>query len=160
WFEEVAASSGVHFRYESGHRDSIFYFPEIVGGGVGLLDYDGDGLLDVYCVQGGSLHSNAADKPGNKLYRNLGNWRFEDVTDRTGVGDASYGMGCACADYDADGNIDIFVTNVGSNLLYRNNGNGTFTDVTEKAGLKNNGWGTSCAFVDYDRDGFLDLVVV
>ena len=159
WFEETAEKAGLRFRYESGQRPGQFYFPEIMGGGVGLLDYDNDGRLDVYCVQGGSLYPNSGTKGGNKLFRNLGGWRFEDVTLRAGAGGTGYGMGCACADYDRDGNIDIFVTNAGSYLLYRNNGDGTFTDVTRAAGVQGAAWGTSCSFLDYDKDGYLDLIV-
>ena len=86
WFEEIAAKAGFQFHYQSGHRPGQFYIPEIMGGGVGLLDYDNDGWLDVYCVQGGSLYPDAKLKPGNKLFRNLGGWRFEDITDKAGVG--------------------------------------------------------------------------
>jgi enediyne biosynthesis protein E4 len=123
------------------------------------LDFDGDGLLDIYLVQGGSVHPGSTNVLGNKLYRNLGNGQFEDVSESAGVGDTGYGMGCACADYDGDGNIDIYVTNVGPNVLYRNNGDGTFTDVTEPAGVGDPSWGTSAAFFDYDLDGHLDLVI-
>jgi enediyne biosynthesis protein E4 len=131
-----------------------------MGGGVGLLDYDGDGWLDVFCVQGGSLYPDSGPKPGNKLFRNLGGWRFEDVTDRAGVGGhGEYGMGCACGDYDGDGLADIYVTGVGRNTLYRNNADGTFTDVTDLAGVGGGAWGTSAAFFDYDKDGNVDLVV-
>jgi len=158
WFREVSASANLSFHHTSGH-DKRFLIPEMETGGVGLLDFDGDGLLDIYCVQAGSLYPNATNKPGNKLFRNLGNWKFEDVTQTAGVGDTGYGMGCCCADYDNDGRIDIYVTNLGRNVLYHNNGNGTFTDVTESAGVGHRGWGTSCAFVDYDGDGNLDLVV-
>jgi hypothetical protein len=159
WFDEIAKQAGLTFRYESGQRPGQFLFPEIVGGGAGLLDYDNDGWLDIYCVQGGSLHPDSLLKPGNKLFRNLGAWRFEDVTERARVPGTGYGMGCACADFDHDGDTDIFVTNVGSNLLYRNNGDGTFTDVTREAGVQGGAWGTSCAFVDYDKDGYLDLII-
>jgi hypothetical protein len=125
-----------------------------------LLDYDGDGLLDIFCVNGGSLHSDVTHKPGHKLYRNLGHWKFEDVTARAGVGgQGEYGMGCACADYDGDGRTDLFVTHLRGGLLYRNNPDGTFTDVTRPAGLDGTSWGTSAAFFDYDLDGHLDLVV-
>ncbi|PYK60464.1 MAG: RNA-binding protein, partial [Verrucomicrobia bacterium] len=132
--------------------------PEMETGGVGLLDYDADGLLDIYCVNGGALDPAATNRSGNRLYRNLGNWRFEDVTERAGVGGhGEYGMGCACGDYDGDGWIDIYVTSLGRNTLYRNNGDGTFTDVTEQAGVEGNSWSTSAAFFDYDGDGSLDL---
>ncbi|HYV27917.1 MAG TPA: CRTAC1 family protein [Candidatus Eisenbacteria bacterium] len=129
-------------------------------GGVGLLDYDGDGLLDIFCVNGGSLDPSVTNRSGNKLFRNLGNWKFEDVTQRAGVGGhGEYGMGCACGDYNGDGRMDIYVTILGTNILYRNNGDGTFTDVTRATGVGNVSWGTSAAFVDYDSDGHLDLVI-
>jgi enediyne biosynthesis protein E4 len=159
WFEEAAAQAGIEFQWISGH-DGTFYFPEIMGGGVCLLDFDGDGFLDVYLVQGGYLGDPERAQPGNRLFRNLGDGRFEDVTEDAGVGDTGYGMGCACADFDGDGLVDIYVTNVGENVLYRNNGDGTFSNVTEQAGVGDPGWGTSAAFFDFDHDGHLDLVVV
>ncbi|MHB8522931.1 MAG: CRTAC1 family protein [Limisphaerales bacterium] len=160
WFEEVAAKARVDFHHTSGHTHR-FYMPEMETGGVGLLDYDGDGLLDILCVQGGSLDPAITNQPGCKLYHNLGNWRFEDVTERAGVGGhGEYGMGCACADFDGDGRIDIYETTLGHNILYHNNGDGTFTDVTAKAGVANGSWSTSAAFFDRDGDGRLDLVVV
>jgi hypothetical protein len=159
WFEEIAVQAKLDFRHSSGHS-TRFYMPEMATGGVGLLDFDGDGLLDVFCVNGGSLDPAATNHPGNKLYRNLGNWKFEDVTERAGVGGhGEYGMGCACADYDGDGDTDIYVTNVGANILYRNNGDGTFTDVTKQAGVGDEAWSTSSASFDFDGDGHLDLIV-
>jgi hypothetical protein len=158
WFEEVRAAAGVDFAHTTGH-DGRFWFPEISAGGVGLLDYDGDGYLDLYFVQAGSLDPATDDRPGNKLYRNQGNWTFEDVTSSAGVGDTGYASGCTCGDYDGDGDTDLYVTNLGPNVLYRNNGDGTFTDVTSEAGVGDPSWGTSCAFVDYDRDGDADLLV-
>jgi len=159
WFEEVVAQAHVDFKHSSG-AFGRFWIPEMMGGGVGLLDFDGDGLLDIFCVNSGSLNPLATHRPGHKLYRNLGQWKFEDVTNRAGVGGhGEYGMGCACADYDGDGDLDIYVTNLGQDLLYRNNGDGTFSDVTREAGLKDESWGTSAAFFDYDGDGHLDLVV-
>jgi hypothetical protein len=159
WFEEIAARSGVIFRHSSGHHDR-FYMPEMETSGVGLLDYDGDGLLDIFCVNGGSLDPAATSRPGPRLYHNLGQWRFEDVTDRAGVGGhGEYGMGCACADFDADGRVDIYVTHLNGGILYRNNGDGTFSNVTARAGIDTRSWGVSAAFFDYDGDGHLDLFV-
>jgi hypothetical protein len=159
WFEEVAASSGITFRHSSGHA-SRFLMPEMETGGVGLFDYDSDGLLDVFCVNGGSLDPAATNRPGCKLYHNLGNWKFEDVTARAGVGgQGEYGMGCACGDYDGDGRTDIYVTHLNGGILYRNNGDGTFLDVTRDAAVDGSSWGTSAAFFDYDDDGHLDLMV-
>jgi hypothetical protein len=158
WFQDMSATARLDFRHTSGH-DARFWFPEIMTGGVGLLDYDRDGYLDLYFVQGGTLDPSAHDRPGNRLYRNHGDWTFKDVTSTAGVGDTGYGMGCACGDYDGDGDIDLYVTNVGPNVLYRNNGDGTFTDVTTAAGVGDASWGVSCAFVDYDGDRHLDLLM-
>jgi enediyne biosynthesis protein E4 len=159
WFEETAARSGLDFHHVSGHMGP-FYMPEINVGGAGLLDFDRDGYLDVYCVQGGYLNPVVTtNHPVSKLYRNLGGLQFADVTETAGVGNAGYGNGCACADFDGDGYPDIYVTNTGTNALYRNNGNGTFADVTAKAGVGHVGWGTSAVFCDYDGDGHLDLYV-
>jgi enediyne biosynthesis protein E4 len=160
WFEEVSAEAGVHFRMETGHRPGQYLMPEIKGGGLGLLDYDRDGLLDIFCVQAGSLYPDATNHPTHKLFHNLGDWRFDDVTESAGVGGhGTYGMGCACGDYDGDGYTDLYVTALGGNTLYRNNGNGTFTDVTAEAGVANGAWSMSAAFFDYDGDGRLDLVM-
>ncbi|MHC4974922.1 MAG: CRTAC1 family protein [Planctomycetota bacterium] len=157
WFDEVAAEAGLDFVHTPGPIRHLF--PEIVAGGAGWLDHDGDGDLDLYLVQGGDFQAPSASAV-NRLYRNDGAGRFEDVTATAGVGDPGYGMGCTAADYDGDGDVDLYVTNVGPNVLYRNDGDGTFTDVTEAAGVGHPGWGTSCAFVDYDGDGDLDLFVV
>ena len=159
WFVDAIESSGIDFVHTTGPER--MWFPEIMTGGVGLLDFDGDGALDVYFVQGGDLQPDpGAAVPGNRLYRNLGGMRFTDVTERSGVGDRGYGMGCACGDYDGDGDTDLYVTNLGADVLYRNDGDGTFTDVTSEAGIANEAWGASAAFVDYDADGDLDLFVV
>ena len=161
WFAEVSAQADVSFAMQTGHRPGRYLMPEIKGGGVGVLDYDGDGLLDIFCVQAGSLYPDVANRPTHKLFHNLGNWRFEDVTEAAGVaGNGSFGMGCACGDYNGDGRVDLYETALGTNALYRNNRNGTFTDVTREAGVGGGGkWGTSAAFFDYDLDGHLDLVV-
>src|SRR5437763_3383677 len=148
--------------------------PEIMGSGVALFDYDNDGDLDVYLIQG-STFDPAQDphqsnflpppgwKPGNRLFRNLlsetGKLQFVDVTEKAGVGHIGYGMGVAVGDYDNDGFQDVYVTNFGSNVLYHNNGDGTFTDVTREAGVDDERWSTSAAWLDYNRDGLLDLFV-
>ena len=133
-FSEVAWASGVHFVHHSGAAGA-FLLPEIMGGGAGFVDIDGDGYLDIYLVD--------SDGP-NLLYRNTGDAMFVDVTDTAGVGETGYGMGCAVGDYDNDGDDDLYVTNLGANVLYRNNGNGTFTDVTHTAGVGDRSYRWSC----------------
>jgi hypothetical protein len=137
-------------------------------GGAALFDFDGDGRLDLFFVNGAALldpmpagSSPDKDLPiyWNRLYRNQPDGSFKDVTESAGVRGHSYGMGAAAADYDNDGHADLYVTNFGSNILYRNQGNGTFRDVTEKAGVAAGGWSAGAAWVDYDRDGHLDLFV-
>lgn len=137
-------------------------------GGVALLDYNGDGLLDIFLMNGAKLSDPmpagaSPDKSDprfwNRLYRNNGDGTFTDVTLATGVRGYGYGMGAAVADYDNDGHADLYVTNLDGNILYHNNGNGTFTDVTQAAGVAGSGWSTGALFIDYDRDGKLDLFV-
>ena len=172
-FREVAEEVGLKFQHFTGATGE-FYMPEIMGAGVALFDYDNDGDLDVYLIQG-TMFDPALDarharfppslgwKPGNRLFRNLlietGKLQFVDVTDQAGVGHIGYGMGVAVGDYDNDGFQDLYVTNFGRNVLYHNNGDGTFTDVTQKAGVDDQRWSTGAAWVDYDRDGRLDLFV-
>ncbi len=157
-FEDVAASSGLDFVHQRAISTTL-WFPEIMSGGGGWLDYDGDGDLDAYLVQGGQLDPAAARGAGDRLFRNDGG-SFSDVTEVALGARAEYGMGLAVGDYDADGDPDVYVTNVGPNVLLRNNGDGTFTDATEQAQVGHPGWGTSAAFIDYDGDGRLDLFVV
>lgn len=159
WFQEVSSQAGIDFQHVRAST-TRYWLPEIMSGGAAWLDYDGDNDLDLYLVQGGDVTGRSLDRPPNRLYRNQGNGTFVDVTSAAGVGDQSYGMSCAVGDYDGDGDVDLYVTNLGRNTLYRNEGNGTFTDVTGRAGVGHNGWGTSAAFVDYDDDGKLDLYVV
>ena len=172
-FEDVAKQTGLDFFQSSGATGE-FLLPEITGSGGALLDYDNDGDLDVYLVQGAPVNPKAGAKlvvptppgwkPGNRLFRNnltrTGKLSFTDVTEEAGVGYDGVGMGVAAGDYDNDGNVDLYVTNYGRNVLYHNNGDGTFKDVTGTAGVASSGWSTSAAFIDYDRDGLLDLVVV
>ncbi|MBT4530228.1 MAG: CRTAC1 family protein [Phycisphaerae bacterium] len=156
WLENQASERGVDFTWISGAIDA-FNMPEIIGGGAAMIDYDNDGDLDLYFVQGGFLDSNKIKR--NALMRNDGG-HFTEVSQRSGADDDGYGMGVATGDYDNDGFVDLFVTNVGNNVLLHNNGDGTFTNRTEKAGLNDDGWGASCAFADLDADGDLDLYVV
>lgn len=170
-FTDVAQETRLDFFQSSGARGD-YLLPEITGSGGALFDYDNDGDLDIYLVQGTPLDASGklivpaptGWKPGNRLFRNnlarTGKLSFTDVTEQAGVGYRGVGMGVAAGDYDNDGNVDLYVTNFGHNVLYHNNGNGTFTDVTRAAGVESSGWSTSAAFIDYDRDSHLDLVVV
>ncbi|MFT5048792.1 MAG: hypothetical protein ACI8QZ_000179 [Chlamydiales bacterium] len=158
WFQDMAAARGIDFVHESGHGKE-FYPPEIVAGGVALLDMDGDGDLDIYLVQSGRVEAENTERPGNQLYRNLGEGTFENCTADSGADDRGYGMGAATGDFDNDGFTDIYVTNLGRNALLKGSGEGTFTDVTDVAGVGDQGFGSSAAFVDFDHDGDLDLYV-
>lgn len=157
WFEDVAEASGVDFVHSFG--PIRYWLPEVMGPGVGLFDMDNDGDLDLYATQGGDLLLEPKDQPTNKLYENQGDGTFVDVTAKAGVGDTGYGMGCAVGDYDSDGFLDLYVTNLGDNVLYRNLGDGTFENVTATAGVEAPGWSTSTGFLDFDGDGLLDLYV-
>jgi enediyne biosynthesis protein E4 len=166
-FEDVTTKSGICFKHESS-RTSQKYLPESMGAGVAMFDYDNDGWLDLFFVNGAKLQdpmprSASPDKADprywNRLYRNNRDGTFTDVTERAGLQGRLYGMGVATGDYDNDGNVDLLVTNLGGNILYHNNGDGSFTDVTAKAGVGGSGWCTGACFVDYDRDGRLDLIV-
>ena len=160
-FIDVTTEAGITFKHVNGASDRKFYL-ETMGSGAAFLDYDNDGDLDLYIVNGAPLPGfETTTPPTNILYQNDGDGVFADVTAAAGVGDTGYGMGCVAADYDNDGDSDLYVTNFGENLLYRNNGDGTFTDATTHAGVGNGQkWSSSCAFVDYDHDGNLDLYVV
>jgi hypothetical protein len=165
-FEEIADRAGVHFVSLNSASDAKEQ-PETMVAGVALFDYDGDGLLDIYLVNGGTMPGLVKTGPqfSNRLFHNNGDLTFTDVTEKAGLAGAGYGMGVAIGDYDNDGRPDIFVANVNGNQLFHNNGDGTFTDVTEKAGLtgaKYAGkkmWSVAAAWVDYNNDGLLDLFV-
>ncbi|HQZ72297.1 MAG TPA: CRTAC1 family protein [Anaerolineae bacterium] len=159
WFVEEAVARGIDFRHQSGADPARPLFPEIMVGGAALFDMDGDGDLDAYLVQSGSLRAPAADRPGNQLFRNDGDGRFTDVSEGSGADDRGFGAGVAAGDYDNDGDTDLYVTNVGSNALLRNDGGGRFSDVTAEAGVAAEGWSASAAWLDLDRDGDLDLYV-
>jgi hypothetical protein len=159
-FVDVTAQSGIVFEHISGPVNEKNYIFEAKGGGVGAFDFDNDGLMDILLVQGSTLERvKRGDSPRPVLYRNLGNWKFEDVTARAGLDRRGWGMGVSAADFNNDGHVDIYLTNLGPNVLYRNNGDGTFSDVTARAQVDDPRWSTSGAFGDYDNDGFLDLYV-
>jgi enediyne biosynthesis protein E4 len=158
WFEDAAPSAGLTFTHRSGHDGRRYRLPEIMGGGAALFDMDADGDLDALLVQSGSLDG-ADTGPRHRLFRNDGRGRFDDVTAGSGVDVAGYGMGVATGDVDADGDVDVYLTNLGANVLLQNDGRGRFTDVTAKAGVAGSGWSASAAFSDLDLDGDLDLFV-
>jgi hypothetical protein len=160
-YVDVTDEVGIHFQHSRGTRSSLL--PEDMGSGAGFADIDNDGDIDLYVVNiPGPFKQNqmpANTRTTNVLYRNNGNGTFTDITKTAGVGHQGYGMGCVFADYDGDGNIDLYVTNYGANVLYRNNGDGTFRDVTESAGVSCKLWSTGAAFADVDADSDLDLYV-
>ncbi len=160
-FEDVTERTALaSFRQRSGGA-SKDYIVETVSGGVAVFDYDSDGRPDIYLLNGSTIAAEQGKEkpPRAALYRNLGNWKFEDVTERAGLANERWGMGLGVADYDNDGDPDVFVGNYGTSRLYRNNGDGTFTDVAPKLGVARRGWSTGASFGDYDRDGRLDLFV-
>jgi len=157
-FVNVAREAGITFRHENGASKEKL-MPETFGSGVAWIDFDNDGLPDLFFANGADL-AHGKPSPGNVLYRNLGNGKFEDVTKKAGVaGNGMFATGVTVGDYDNDGFLDVFVTGYNSRQLFHNNGDGTFTDVTAKAGVAGGGWSSSAAWVDYDRDGYLDLFV-
>jgi hypothetical protein len=158
WFEEVAEQRGLKFAHQSGQAGE-YLLPEIMGGGAALFDMDSDGDLDAYLVQSGNLLHPPTRQPTNRLYRNRGNGMFDDVTDGSGADSRGYGMGVTAGDYDNDGDVDLYVTNVGANVLLQNDGRGRFKDVTSRARVGEPAWSTSAAFLDVDGDGDLDLYV-
>ena len=146
----------------SGSRDNKRFLLEEMGCGVALFDYDNDGWLDIFLVNGSSFDPKVRDsKPSSYLFHNNRDGTFTDVTAKAGLTRSGWGQACCVGDYDNDGFDDLFVTYWGHNVLYHNNGDGTFTDVTAKAGVAGSGnvWGAGCSFLDYDRDGHLDLFV-
>ena len=156
-FVDIAATAGLTAKTVFGGEKTKRYILETTGGGVAFFDYDHDGWLDIFLVNGARFEGRVAAT--NHLYRNNHAGAFEDVTKRAGLEKSGWGQGVCAGDYDNDGHTDLFVTYWGHNVLYRNNGNGTFTDVTAAAGLQSSRvrWGSGCAFLDYDRDGRLDL---
>ena len=163
FYQDISRQVGIDFIHSigDGHLSNLV---ESVGGGAVFLDYDQDGYIDLYMsngthIKGFSDEHKPDGKPHNKLYRNLGNGTFADVTRKAGVGDMGYGMGMTVGDFDNDGYPDIYISNYGPNVLYHNQGNRTFSDVTAHAGVAGNECSVGAVWLDYDNDGFLDLYV-
>jgi hypothetical protein len=158
-FTDIAARAGVQFTNINDPSPQK-YLPETMASGAALFDYDNDGWLDIFLVDGGSMaNEQTARRARHRLYRNRRNGMFEDVTSASGIQHRGYGMGVCAGDYDRDGRVDLYITNVGPNALYRNRGDGSFSDVSRAARVDASEWSTSCAFADLDRDGDLDLFV-
>ena len=165
-FQDLTDQVGIDFRHFAS-MSTEKHLVEAMGAGLAMIDFDGDGLLDLYFVNGAELdgeppsvtYAKTAARHWNRLFRNLGGWRFRDVTEAAGVAGRGYGMGAAVADYDGDGDEDLFVSNFGTDILFRNQGDGTFRDVSREAGIRGEGWSSGAAFLDFDDDGFLDLFV-
>jgi len=167
-FSDVTSALAVRFRHAASHT-SKKYLLETMGSGAALFDYDNDGRLDLFLVNGapisdptpkGTIPQKTGPRYWNRLYHQKADGKFEDVTEKAGLQGVGYGMGVAVGDYDNDEFEDLYVTAYGGNTLYHNNGDGTFTDVTQRAGVAGGGWSTSAAWVDLDNDGLLDLVVL
>jgi hypothetical protein len=158
-FSDVTAAAGIRFRHVSGAFGKK-YLPETMGAGVAFLDYDGDGWQDILFVNSKNWPGKAATRALPALYRNNHDGTFSDVTRAAGLDVEMYGLGVAAADFDNDGQLDVYLTGLGGNKLFRNLGGGRFADVTAKAGVAGGGFGTGAAFLDYDKDGKLDLLVV
>src|SRR6185312_8840871 len=160
-YTEVRKSAGIEFVQDSTQTDEKYYL-ETMGTGVAWIDYDQDGLMDLYFVQSAATDIYKPPHPLRcALYHNNGDGTFTDVTEKAGLGgEGHYGQGVAVGDFDNDGFPDLYVTGYGSAILYHNNGNGTFTDITAKSGVADKGgWSTSAGWFDYDKDGWLDLLV-
>ncbi len=160
-FEDVTSQTVLKNYLQASGDKAKNYILETTSGSVAVFDYDNDGKPDIFLLNGSTIDALKGKEklPRSALYRNLGNWKFEDVTDKAGIANERWGMGAAVGDYDNDGNADLFISNYGISRLYKNNGDGTFTDVAPKVGLDIKGWHTGASFGDYDKDGRLDLFV-
>ena len=157
-FERVTQIAGIDFQHRDGSSGRK-YFPEVMGPGCAFADFTGDGRPDIYLVNGAPLPGDSAASYRNRFYRNKGDGTFVDETVISGLGNEGYGIGCCAGDFNGDGLLDLYVTNLGPNALYQNNGDGTFTDVAAAVGVQATGFSTGAAFADYDGDGHLDLYV-
>ena len=158
-FTDRTQEAGIDFQHQNGARGG-YHLLEIMGSGAALLDFDGDGYLDLFVVAGSRIPPSDTEESRSRLYRNRGDGTFRDVTKSSGLLIRTYGMGAAAGDYDNDGDPDLYITGYPRSYLFRNQGDGRFRDVSSKAGVENKGhWGSSAGFFDYDRDGLLDLFV-
>ena len=158
WFQEITEEVGIDFVHDPVSMAPSLC-PRLSEQVEPIFDSNGDGLLDVYLIQGGSRNPDSDESAGNALFRQQADGTFLDVSSASGLDDDGYGMGCALGDIDNDGRLDVYVTNYGDDRLFSNNADETFTEITKAAGIAAPGWSTSAAFLDYDGDGWLDLVV-
>lgn len=159
YFTEITDDVALDFEHDPG-TEGNYWAPEVMGSGGAFMDFDGDGALDIYLVQGGPLPESAkTERLTNRLFRQKADGSFADVTETSGLGNTGYGTGVAVGDIDNDGLVDLYVGNYGADALYRNTGGGKFEDITKRAGIVDDGWTASIAFCDYDADGFLDVYV-
>ncbi|MDA2931134.1 CRTAC1 family protein, partial [Acidobacteria bacterium AH-259-O06] len=162
-FQDSAYQSGISGFIRSGHPTNKKYLVEGMTGGVCLFDYNNDGWLDIYLVNGSTvedyIRKMESNRARNYLFKNLKDGTFVDVTDQARVGDPGWGMGCAAADFDNDGDTDLYVTNFGPNVLFENQGDGTFKEISRSSGTDHGGWSTGCSWGDFNNDGLVDLYV-
>ena len=160
FLQDVSAEVGLNVKHQPCVEGS-YYMPESIGSGCAFLDFDNDGDLDIYLLNGSWQGRRHEDRPAvtNLLFRQEGDEKFVDVTTSSRLGDTGYGMGVAVGDINNDGFVDVYVSNVGQDALYVNNGDGTFDNVTSQAGIDNSEWGCSVVFFDYNRDTFLDIFI-
>ena len=158
-FKDITSETGIDFVHTDGGSGKHFIV-ETICSGLAIFDFDGDGLMDIYLLNGAYHEGTKPEEtPINRLYRNIGDCRFTDVTDSAGVGDASHSLGATVGDYDNDGDADLYVSNYGLKVFYRNNGDGTFSSMESAPGTKDFRVGAGVSFLDVDADGNLDLYV-